>query len=52
MSHRHELIQSWSAQNDVCDTSTGAAQEQPDVILLRGSPLASWLLALGEREGH
>jgi hypothetical protein len=35
-----------------CDTSTGAAQEQPAVVLLRGRPLASWLLALGERGGH
>jgi hypothetical protein len=35
-----------------CDTSTGAAQEQPVVVLLRGRPLASWLLALGERGGH
>jgi hypothetical protein len=35
-----------------CDTSTGAAQEQPTVVLLWGMPLASWLLALGEREGH
>jgi hypothetical protein len=32
-----------------CDTSTGAAQEHPVVVLLRGKPLASWLLALGER---
>jgi hypothetical protein len=35
-----------------CDTSIGAAQEQPTVVLLRGRPLASWLLALGERGGH
>jgi hypothetical protein len=35
-----------------CDTSTGAAQEQPVVVLLRGRHLASWLLALGERGGH
>jgi hypothetical protein len=35
-----------------CDTSTGAAQEQPAVVLLRGRPLASWLLDLGERGGH
>jgi hypothetical protein len=34
------------------DTSTGAAQEQPTVVLLRGRPLAFWLLALGERGGH
>jgi hypothetical protein len=27
-------------------------QEQPAVVLLRGRPLASWLLALGERGGH
>jgi hypothetical protein len=35
-----------------CDTSIGAAQEQPAVVLLWGRPLASWLLALGERGGH
>jgi hypothetical protein len=35
-----------------CDTSTGAAQEQPAVVLLRGRHLTSWLLALGERGGH
>jgi hypothetical protein len=35
-----------------CDTFTGAAQEQPAVVLLRGRHLASWLLALGERGGH
>jgi hypothetical protein len=35
-----------------CDTFTGAAQEQPAVVLLRGRPLASWLLALGEHSGH
>jgi hypothetical protein len=33
------------------DTSTGAAQEQPAVVLLWGRCLASWLLALGERGG-
>jgi hypothetical protein len=27
-------------------------QEQPAVVLLWGMPLASWLLALGERGGH
>jgi hypothetical protein len=27
-------------------------QEQPAVVLLWGRPLASWLLALGERGGH
>jgi hypothetical protein len=27
-------------------------QEQPAVVLLWGSSLASWLLALGERGGH
>jgi hypothetical protein len=35
-----------------CDTSIGAAQEQPAVVLLRGRPLVSWLLALDERGGH
>jgi hypothetical protein len=35
-----------------CDTSIGAAQEQPAVVLLRGRPLASWLLALGSHSGH
>jgi hypothetical protein len=35
-----------------CDTSTRAAQEQPVVVLLRGRLLASWVLALGERNGH
>jgi hypothetical protein len=35
-----------------CDTFTGATQEQPIVVLLRGRPLASWLLALGEHGGH
>jgi hypothetical protein len=35
-----------------CGTSTGAAQEQSVVVLLRGRPLASWLLALGERGGY
>jgi hypothetical protein len=35
-----------------CDTFTGAAQEQPAVVLLRGMPLATWLLALGERGGY
>jgi hypothetical protein len=34
------------------DTSTGAALEQPIVVLLWGRFLASWLLALGERGGH
>jgi hypothetical protein len=34
------------------DTSNGATQEQPDVVLLWGRPLASWLLALGERGGY
>jgi hypothetical protein len=34
------------------DTSTGAAQEQSAVVFLRGRPLASLLLALGERSGH
>jgi hypothetical protein len=34
------------------DTSTGAALEHPAVVLLWGWPLASWLLALGERGGH
>jgi hypothetical protein len=38
--------------NWFCDTSTGAAQEQPAVVLLRGRTLASWLLALGECGGH
>jgi hypothetical protein len=27
-------------------------QEQPDVVLLWGRHLASWLLALGEYDGH
>jgi hypothetical protein len=35
-----------------CNTFTGAAQEQLAVVLLWGRPLASWLLALGERGGH
>jgi hypothetical protein len=35
-----------------CNTSTGAAQEQPAVVLLWGRLLASWLLALGEHGGH
>jgi hypothetical protein len=34
------------------DTFTRAALEQPTVVLLWGRPLASWLLALGERGGH
>jgi hypothetical protein len=34
------------------DTSTGAALEQPDVVLLWRRSLASWLLALGEYGGH
>jgi hypothetical protein len=34
------------------DISTGAALEQPTVVLLWGMPLAYWLLALGERGGH
>jgi hypothetical protein len=34
------------------DTSTRAALEQPAVVLLWGRPLASWLLALGERSGY
>jgi hypothetical protein len=34
------------------DTSTGAAQEKPTLVLLWGMPLAFWLLALGERGGH
>jgi hypothetical protein len=36
----------------VYDTSTGATLEQLAVVLLWGRPLASWLLALGERGGH
>jgi hypothetical protein len=35
-----------------CDIFTGAAQEQPAVVLLRGRSLASWLLALRERGRH
>jgi hypothetical protein len=35
-----------------CDTSTGAAQEQPAVVLLWGMSLISLLLALAERGGH
>jgi hypothetical protein len=31
---------------------TEPPQEQPTVVLLWGRPLASWLLALGERGGH
>jgi hypothetical protein len=27
-------------------------QEQPTIVLFWGRPLASWLLALGERGGH
>jgi hypothetical protein len=34
------------------DISTGAALEQPVVVLSWERPLASWLLALGERSGH
>jgi hypothetical protein len=34
------------------DTSTGAALEQPAVVLLLEGALVSWSLALGEREGH
>jgi hypothetical protein len=33
------------------DTFTGAAQEQPAMVLLWGISLVSWLLALGERGG-
>jgi hypothetical protein len=46
----------WVLQRQIskwfCDTFTGAAQEQPVVVLFWGRPLASWLLALGERGGH
>jgi hypothetical protein len=48
----HILINVWKLSKWFCDTSTGAAQEQPAVVLLRGRSLASWLLALGERSGH
>jgi hypothetical protein len=34
------------------DTFTGAPLEQPDVVLLWGRHLASWLLALGEHGGR
>jgi hypothetical protein len=43
---------SWWLSKWFYDTSTGAALEQPAVVLLWGRHLASWLLALGERSGH
>jgi hypothetical protein len=38
--------------NWFCDTFIRVAQEQSIVIFLRERSLASWLLALTEREGH
>jgi hypothetical protein len=52
LNDRIDHIQHVSLSKWFCDTSIGAAQEQPIVVLLRGRPLAYWLLALGERGGH
>jgi hypothetical protein len=48
------LPPSWRAKyrSGFTTLSPEPLQKQPAVVLLWGRPLASWLLALGERGGH